>query len=224
MQTDPRGNADILLVADASELADPVRVSSRRPRILRKTRNPRKPSGYRALSPENPQREDAAKPSDKFEVDPSALSLYDGNESLLVRTALIRSKDWRAGLRSPRVLTSSNDAARICRHLAFSAKEYAVVLVLDSRQRVIAIHETGVGGSGSAEVDTASLLQAVLLANGQGFVLVHNHPSGIPTPSEDDVRLTRHLAESAKCVGVAMIDSVIVGMDGHASFLDLGLM
>jgi DNA repair protein RadC len=55
-------------------------------------------------------------------------------------------------------------------------------------------------------------------------LLIHNHPSGDPTPSGADVRMTRELVDIAKPLGIAIHDHVIVGRDGHASFKGLGLL
>lgn len=199
-----QGNADVLLVAPPGELAvtHPARSN---PDVGVATKRPRK-----------------ARP--QFEIDPEALTLYAGNESLLVRTALIRSRDWKEGLRNPPVISSSRDVAKLCAHLPFSAKEVATVLAVDSRRQVIAIHETGIGGADFAAVSVPSVLQAVLLANAVGFILVHNHPSGDKSPSDEDVRLTRDLARAAACVGVNMLDSVIVAQGGYYSMLDAGIM
>lgn len=199
-----RGNADVLITADARDLAV--------------TRPPRgNPGGGGAT-----KRPRKSRP--QFEVDPEALTLYAGNESLLVRTALIRSRDWKEGLRNPPVISSSRDVVRLCKHIAYSAKEVATILVLDARKRVLAIHETGVGGISSVPVNVPSVLQAVLLTNATDFVLVHNHPSGDPSPSEDDIHLTRNLAMAAACIGANMVDSIIVAQGGSYSMLDAGMM
>lgn len=199
-----KGNADEILVADARDLSV--------------TRPPRGNPGGGATG-RKPR-----KTRPQFEIDPEALTLYAGNESLLVRTALIRARDWKEGLRNPPVISSSRDVAKLCAHLPFSAKEVATILALDSRRQVIAIHETGIGGGDSAPVSVPSVLQAVLLANAAGFVLVHNHPSGDSSPSDEDVHLTRNLARAAACVGVNMLDSVIVAQGGYYSMLDAGIM
>ena len=201
-----KGNADILITAGRAE-------------DLAITRPPRgNPDGVPA--PSKARR----KPRPRFEVDPEALTLYDGNESLLVRTALIRAREWKEGLRSPPALASSRDVAKLCQHLAYSAKEVATILALDVRKRVVAIHETGVGGSSGAPVDIPSVLQAVILTNATAFILVHNHPSGDPSPSEDDIALTRSLAKAAACIGATLVDSVVVAIGGTYSMLDAGIM
>ncbi len=54
--------------------------------------------------------------------------------------------------------------------------------------------------------------------------MIHNHPSGDPTPSDADMRMTRELVDIAKPLGIAIHDHIIVGRDGHASFKGLGLI
>jgi DNA repair protein RadC len=60
--------------------------------------------------------------------------------------------------------------------------------------------------------------------SGRSIILVHNHPSGDPTPSRADIEMTRQIAEVAKSLGVAVHDHIIVGRNGHASLKGMGLM
>jgi DNA repair protein RadC len=166
-----------------------------------------------------------AKAPSRFEIDADALTLYDGHESLLVRTALIRATDWKNGVKHAPIIQSSQDVQRLCKHLAWSARELVVVLVCDTKQRVVAIHEHSGGGVASSNVDVPSILQVVMLANGLSMILVHNHPSGVARPSDDDIQLTRELAKAAKCSGYTLSDSVIIGeSETYFSMLDAGMM
>lgn len=110
---------------------------------------------------------------------------------------------------------------RICRE----AVEVMYVLALDGTSRVTALFEVSRGGLHGCSVSAVDILRAVICARSGAFVLVHNHPSGDPSPSSDDVVMTRCVAEASKAVGVEFLDHVIVGgWDKHASLLDLGLM
>ena len=68
------------------------------------------------------------------------------------------------------------------------------------------------------------MLRLALLEAASALVLVHNHPSGDPTPSPEDIAMTRVLAEAAEIVGVAVVDHVVVARGAYASMLDLGLL
>ena len=69
-----------------------------------------------------------------------------------------------------------------------------------------------------------ALLRRALELSATALILVHNHPSGDPTPSGADMRMTRELVDIAKPLGIAIHDHIIVGRDGHASFKGLGLI
>ncbi len=99
------------------------------------------------------------------------------------------------------------------------------VVALDGGGRQRAVHCVARGGQHGLSVGTREILHAAIVNAASGFVLVHNHPSGDPTPSEHDIRLTLRLAEAADVVGVPLIDHVIVCPCGqYASMLDLELL
>jgi DNA repair protein RadC len=68
------------------------------------------------------------------------------------------------------------------------------------------------------------VLRTALREGASAFVLVHNHPSGDPTPSEDEVRFTAITGEGAGAIGVPLLDHVVVAQDGHVSLASAGLL
>jgi DNA repair protein RadC len=68
------------------------------------------------------------------------------------------------------------------------------------------------------------VMRRALELSATALILVHNHPSGDPTPSGADMRMTRELVDIATPLGIAIHDHIIVGRDGHASFKGLGLI
>lgn len=89
--------------------------------------------------------------------------------------------------------------------------ERLVVLVLDRRLRPIKVETLTTGNSCLTVVCVRQILRAVLVNGGEAFVIAHNHPSGDPEPSTDDIAVTRKCAEGAKVVGLSMLDHIIVG-------------
>jgi DNA repair protein RadC len=67
-------------------------------------------------------------------------------------------------------------------------------------------------------------LRIALREGASAFVLVHNHPSGDPSPSDEDVTFTRDVAAAGAMVGTPLVDHVVVAADGHRSLLDLGVL
>jgi DNA repair protein RadC len=96
--------------------------------------------------------------------------------------------------------------------------------VLDGYQSLRAARRVAVGGLHGLSVRPRDPLRLALRDGGSAFVLVHNHPSGDPTPSTEDLRFTRELAAAAEVVGVPLLDHVIVARGGYVSLLDRGLL
>jgi DNA repair protein RadC len=103
-------------------------------------------------------------------------------------------------------------------------QEHLRVILLNTRNQVIAIKEIYKGTVNSAQVRVAEVLREAIRQNAPNFVLVHNHPSGDPSPSPDDVRLTKELKAAAKQMEIDLLDHVIIGDRRFASLNQLGLM
>jgi DNA repair protein RadC len=80
------------------------------------------------------------------------------------------------------------------------------------------------GGLHGCAVDPRDILRAALREAASAFVLVHNHPSGDPAPSDEDISLTNMVARAGAVLGTPLVDHVIVAAGGHASLFDLGLL
>ena len=84
-------------------------------------------------------------------------------------------------------------------------------LMLDKRQRVMGLNITFRGTQDRMAVDPRPFLQAALLSNSAGILIFHNHPSGDPSPSVEDIAFTKRLREAGECVGATLVDHIIVG-------------
>ena len=122
-------------------------------------------------------------------------------------------------------LSSWNDVIEHCRSdMAFADKEQFRVLFLDKRNQLIADEVQQVGTVDHTPVYPREIVRRALELSASAVILVHNHPSGDPTPSRADIDMTRNIAAAAKPLGIAVHDHVIVGRSGHASFKALGLL
>src|SRR5262249_14835030 len=97
-------------------------------------------------------------------------------------------------------------------------------LSLDGRNGLRASRRVAEGGLHGCSIDPRDVLRAVVRDAASAFVLVHNHPSGDPTPSGEDLELTRRIARAADTLGTPLVDHVIVAGGGHASLYDLGFL
>lgn len=112
--------------------------------------------------------------------------------------------------------------ASVCQ--AEDATESFVVIAVDARNRTIGWTLAGRGGVTGCPVEPGSVFRPALIQGAVGVVLAHNHPSGDPTPSAEDVALTERLVRAGDLLGVRVLDHVIVGRDGSFSFLDAGIL
>lgn len=102
-------------------------------------------------------------------------------------------------------------------------QEQLRVLLLDTKHRVIAIPTVYQGSANEATVRIGELFRDAVRRNAVATVLVHNHPSGDPTPSSADIALTRDVVAAGKLLDIAVIDHVIIGIGRHVSLKRLGL-
>ncbi len=105
--------------------------------------------------------------------------------------------------------------AAVARYLslryAIRGQEIMGALYLDTRNRLVAEHEIYRGTLNRAAVEPRAILKFGLLRDAAGLVLFHNHPSGDPSPSAEDLSFTRRLAEAGELVGVRLVDHLILG-------------
>ena len=97
-------------------------------------------------------------------------------------------------------------------------KECFFTLYVDSRNRLIGETEVSVGCLDTTLAHPREVFERAIRAGAANVIVVHNHPSGDPTPSDDDIRLTRRLVEAGKILGIRLLDHVVVSRDSHYSF------
>lgn len=117
-----------------------------------------------------------------------------------------------------RTLTTPRDSLALMAVLQDEPAEVFAILCLTTKHRVIAYHEVSRGTLDSALAHPREVFKAALLANAAAIIAAHNHPSGDPTPSPDDVALTRRLAEAGEVIGIPVLDHIIVGDGRYYSF------
>jgi DNA repair protein RadC len=108
--------------------------------------------------------------------------------------------------------------------LAHEPREQFRVLFLDKRNQLIADEQLGAGTVDHAPVYPREVARRALELSASALILVHNHPSGDPTPSSADIDMTRQIVQATRALNVAVHDHLVVGRDGTASFKALGLI
>jgi DNA repair protein RadC len=98
------------------------------------------------------------------------------------------------------------------------------ILFLDKRNQLIADEVQQVGTVDHTPVYPREVVKRALELSATAVILVHNHPSGDPTPSRADIQMTREIVDVAKPLGISVHDHIIVGKEGHASLKGLNLI
>lgn len=100
-------------------------------------------------------------------------------------------------------------------------EEYMYMICMNTKNKIIGVFEISHGSVNSSIVNPREVFQKALLANAVSIIVMHNHPSGDPTPSREDIEVTKRLVEAGKIVGVEVLDHIIIG-DRYNSLKEKG--
>jgi DNA repair protein RadC len=131
----------------------------------------------------------------------------------LGRRSLARAPSARVQIRNP-----LEAAAYLLPRYGSRAKEQFGIVLLDSRHRVMRTAVLATGTLNSSVVEPRDVFREAAIGGATAIVVFHNHPSGDPTPSEDDIELTRRLAASGVLIGIDVIDHLVLGDSRYFSF------
>ena len=101
--------------------------------------------------------------------------------------------------------------------LRFEQKEHFLVLLLDVRNRVLAMPTISVGSLTASVAHPREIFREAIRYSAANMILIHNHPSGDPTPSREDVQLTKRMMKAGEIMGIPVLDHVIIAGDGFMS-------
>jgi DNA repair protein RadC len=121
-------------------------------------------------------------------------------------------------------INSPADAAALVQYdMSLLEKEHLRVLLLDRRNRVQDIEEIYHGSVNSSQIRVGEVFRAAISRLASAIVIVHNHPSGDPTPSPDDVAVTRAIVQAGKLLDVEVLDHLVIGHGRWVSLKERGL-
>jgi DNA repair protein RadC len=121
------------------------------------------------------------------------------------------------------VKTPEDVVALVRSRLRSKKKEYFLALLLDTRNQLIRVAEISVGSLDSSIVHPREVFKEAVSASAASVLFAHNHPSGDPEASEDDINLTKRLVEAGEIMGIDVLDHVIIGDRGYLSLKREGL-
>jgi DNA repair protein RadC len=136
----------------------------------------------------------------------------------VTRTALAET-----GTPYAKIVTSSRDVHALAASIvAGEDQEVLLVFYLDARNRVCGYTEVSRGTVNFCPVHLRDVFRGAVLQGSTSIIVVHNHPSGDPSPSDEDRVLTRQLVKAGKLLDIPVLDHIVVGSDRYYSFLDRG--
>ncbi len=136
----------------------------------------------------------------------------------LGRRLLVEAPDQRPQVRSP-----ADAANLLMSEMSLLEQEHLRVMLLDTKNRVLGSPTVYVGSLNTSLIRVGELFREAIRANSAAVIVAHNHPSGDPTPSPEDVAVTRQIAEAGKLLDVDVLDHLIIGRQRFVSLKERGL-
>lgn len=131
----------------------------------------------------------------------------------------VNRPDMEGVIRSPE---DANNLAINLMHLHEESEEYLYMICMNTKNKIIGVFELSHGNVNSSIFSVREMFQKALLANAVSIIVMHNHPSGDPTPSREDVSVTERAVEAGKLIGVEVLDHIIVGDGRFCSLKERG--
>ena len=119
--------------------------------------------------------------------------------------------------------TSPEQVFNTFNFLRHETKEYFFSIHLDGKNRICCVDEVSVGSLNQSLVVAREVYKSALLSSAAAIIVLHNHPTGDPTPSREDIEITKRLKEAGDIIGVRLLDHIIIG-DSFVSFVGIGLL
>jgi DNA repair protein RadC len=134
------------------------------------------------------------------------------------RRLLLANREERFQIRSP------SDAALLMQvEMAHLDQEHLRAICLDTKNRVLKVHTVYVGSLNSSVVRVGEVFKEAIRLNSAAIIVVHNHPSGDPTPSPEDIQVTREIVQAGRLLDVEVLDHLVIGSGRFVSMRERGM-
>ena len=134
-------------------------------------------------------------------------------------------RDGRVATMEPAIIRHPEDTLPVLElELSELAYEKFIALALSTKNHVIAVLPVSQGSLNASIVHPRELFQRAILANCASLILAHNHPSGDPAPSPEDIALTRKLIDAGLLLDIPVLDHIVLGYGRYVSFKERGLL
>lgn len=134
----------------------------------------------------------------------------------VVRLKMVRESSF---LYEPRRITSPEDAIEMGKmFLEDKDREEFIVITLDSKNQPTSLNVCSIGSLNSSIVHPREVFKTAVVSNSATVLLIHNHPSGNPEPSKEDIGVTKRLCDAGEILGIKVLDHLIIGAESYYSF------
>jgi DNA repair protein RadC len=130
----------------------------------------------------------------------------------------------QSGLGERTTIGDPADVAAEFRHLRDEKKEHFCAIFLDSKSNILRRKTISIGALDAAVVHPREVFRDAIKEGAASIIVAHNHPSGDPEPSHEDINVTRRLADAGRILGIELLDHVILGEDRHVSLQERGYL
>ncbi len=139
-----------------------------------------------------------------------------------VSVKLVRDKSF---LYKNRTVSEPKEAYELVREILENEdREKLIACFLNTKNQPVAINVISVGSLNSSIIHPREIFKVAILSNSASFILFHNHPSGNPEPSSEDIMATSRIKECGKLMGIEMLDHIIIGDETYCSMVEKGLV
>lgn len=145
--------------------------------------------------------------------------LIDNGRAVLEKELSVNYPELDRKMNSPEKVVA---LARRFLHLHEQTEEYLYMVCMNTKLEMTSVFELSHGNVNSSIVSVREMFQKALLANAVSIIAMHNHPSGDPKPSVEDIQVTKRMVEAGKLIGVEVLDHIIVGGSSYISLKDKG--
>lgn len=121
-------------------------------------------------------------------------------------------------------LRDANDVRKFCDDITNLAQEVFLVVTNNTKNQPVNKHQGSVENPDASLVHAREVFKRAIIDDAASIILVHNHPSGDPTPSAEDIRITRQIVEAGKLLDIPVLDHVIIGRPNQVSLRESGLV
>ena len=147
--------------------------------------------------------------------------LDEQQRAILEKEYSVNCSEVDRKMRSPEDVVS---LAKYHLRLHEQTEEYLYMVCVNSKLDATGIFELSHGNVNSSIMSVREILQKALLANAVSIFIMHNHPSGDPTPSREDITVTERLVKAGEIIGVQVLDHIIIGRPGYTSLKEKGYL